>query len=187
MARQRQTRVPARPVRRSARARQADARKLSTAPTVSASDAGGTTVLSKGPETSSSPKAQSDKTTTKVVRKADTSSEQSAGDDAMDAISDTEISDALESGAAQPAISTAGVHPDTSSLKPAHDKMTGSALAAERLLEEYDVDTRWGPSLGISRAQRYERARALNLDPPRDVGAVLAAHPSLNVHFPLQF
>ncbi|KAM3370484.1 hypothetical protein ACQJBY_018045 [Aegilops geniculata] len=37
---------------------------------------------------------------------------------------------------------------------------------AERKAREFDMDTRYGPCLGLTRAQRWQRAAALGLAPP---------------------
>ncbi|XP_048553410.1 uncharacterized protein LOC125534172 [Triticum urartu] len=37
---------------------------------------------------------------------------------------------------------------------------------AERTAREFDMDTRYGPCLGLTRAQRWQRAAALGLAPP---------------------
>ncbi len=105
----------------------------------------------------------------------------------MDVLSDAEITAALN---AKPATYSDPVGhanaADTASLKPDVSRLSSSMLAAERRLEAYDMDSRWGPSLGISRTQRYERALRLNLNPPQDIGALLSSHPTLNVNFPVQ-
>jgi hypothetical protein len=45
--------------------------------------------------------------------------------------------------------------------------------AAEMLLAAFDLDQSFGPCVGLSRAARWERARALGLSPPAEVLAAL--------------
>jgi hypothetical protein len=44
---------------------------------------------------------------------------------------------------------------------------------AEQLLSTFDLDQAFGPSVGLSRAERWERARVLGLSPPLEVPAAL--------------
>lgn len=43
----------------------------------------------------------------------------------------------------------------------------------EKVLREFDVSSKYGPSIGISRTQRWERAHDLGMNPPIEVLAVL--------------
>jgi hypothetical protein len=45
-----------------------------------------------------------------------------------------------------------------------NDKET--VTSAERLLRQFDLDLSYGPYIGISRVQRWQRAMGLNLHPP---------------------
>lgn len=57
----------------------------------------------------------------------------------------------------------------------------------EDRMRAFDMDTHYGPALGITRMQRYTRAKALNLNPPADIEKLLIAHHGLDRHFPLQY
>ncbi|PTQ34487.1 hypothetical protein MARPO_0080s0095, partial [Marchantia polymorpha] len=43
----------------------------------------------------------------------------------------------------------------------------------EKLLRQFDLDTTYGPCLGIARRERYERALFLGLDPSGQVKTLL--------------
>eukprot|EP00249_Psilotum_nudum_P010964 c22880_g1_i1 orf=144-482(+) len=43
----------------------------------------------------------------------------------------------------------------------------------EELLRQFDMDIRYGPCLGVTRLERWERAKRLSLQPPEDVKEVL--------------
>ncbi|XP_009608060.1 uncharacterized protein LOC107810329 [Nicotiana tabacum] len=46
----------------------------------------------------------------------------------------------------------------------------------EELLRQFDLDMAYGPSLGLSRLDRWERAKNLGLNPPRDVEPLLRSN-----------
>ena len=48
-----------------------------------------------------------------------------------------------------------------------------TADPVEARLKAFDLDSRWGPCVAISRRERWERAAALGLAPPPDVLALL--------------
>ncbi|CAN4107133.1 unnamed protein product [Withania somnifera] len=43
----------------------------------------------------------------------------------------------------------------------------------EELLRQFDTSMAYGPCLGLSRVDRWERAKTLGLNPPRDVEPIL--------------
>lgn len=43
----------------------------------------------------------------------------------------------------------------------------------EGRLREFDMDMRYGPCLGLTRMERWDRAAAMGLNPPPDVEAIL--------------
>lgn len=43
----------------------------------------------------------------------------------------------------------------------------------EEILRQFDMNMAYGPCLGISRAERWERAHRIGLDPPHDVKDLL--------------
>ncbi|KAK7025962.1 hypothetical protein VNI00_015791 [Paramarasmius palmivorus] len=45
--------------------------------------------------------------------------------------------------------------------------------AEDRLLEVFDLDSTYGPTVGIKRLQRWDRARRLGLNPPMEVYVLL--------------
>merc|ERR1712224_778667 len=45
--------------------------------------------------------------------------------------------------------------------------------ASQTVLHEFDLDAKFGPAMGISRSERWERAEKLNLDPPEAVKEIL--------------
>lgn len=191
MARQRQSKLAARPVRRSARTRAADAHKQSSE-VVHARNVAPMRQLAghemknvAGHENGNQVPEQQLKPRAGTLNKSAFSS--SSDTDGMDMLSDAEIAVDLQLENGAIALASSHANRDTASLKPSDDQLSTGLVDAERRLEEYDMDARWGPNLGISRTQRYERALHLNLNPPDDVGVLLSAHPSLNVHFPLQF
>jgi DNA polymerase delta subunit 4 len=47
--------------------------------------------------------------------------------------------------------------------------------AAEKRLRDFDLDMRFGPCLGVTRLQRWERAHANGLDPPPEVKQLIEA------------
>eukprot|EP00898_Chlorokybus_atmophyticus_P002607 jgi/Chlat1/3347/Chrsp23S03656 len=51
------------------------------------------------------------------------------------------------------------------------ERSSGSvdALAAEETLRQFDMAGRFGPCVGITRLERFERAHKLGLDPPQEV------------------
>ncbi|KAJ4757765.1 DNA polymerase delta subunit 4 [Rhynchospora pubera] len=50
-----------------------------------------------------------------------------------------------------------------------------STKEAEERLKEFDIDMRYGPSMGLTRIERWDRASALGLCPPADVESLLLA------------
>ncbi|KAG8466090.1 hypothetical protein KFE25_005660 [Diacronema lutheri] len=55
-----------------------------------------------------------------------------------------------------------------------------SAAQAEKVLAAFDLDSTFGPSVGLSRADRWERARALGLNPPEEVRVALNVPHAVN-------
>lgn len=49
-----------------------------------------------------------------------------------------------------------------------------SAAQAEKVLAAFDLDFAFGPSVGLSRAERFERAQQLGLSPPAEVRIALS-------------
>jgi DNA polymerase delta subunit 4 len=45
----------------------------------------------------------------------------------------------------------------------------------ERRLRLFDLDKRYGPCIGMTRSERWRRARELGLDPPAEVADLLRA------------
>lgn len=43
-------------------------------------------------------------------------------------------------------------------------------------LRQFDLDSRFGPSTGISRLERWERAAKFGFDPPKEVRDVILQH-----------
>ncbi|XP_060211609.1 uncharacterized protein LOC132639142, partial [Lycium barbarum] len=43
----------------------------------------------------------------------------------------------------------------------------------EEILTQFDLNMAYGPCLGLSRLDRWERAKSLGLNPPRDVEPLL--------------
>ncbi|XP_072962516.1 uncharacterized protein [Typha angustifolia] len=55
----------------------------------------------------------------------------------------------------------------------------------ESKLRKFDMDMRYGPCVGLTRLQRWERASAMGLNPPADLLVHLSQpgnNPSLNLH-----
>ncbi|XP_072955829.1 uncharacterized protein [Typha angustifolia] len=52
----------------------------------------------------------------------------------------------------------------------------------EERLRQFDLDMRYGPCIGLTRLQRWERAAAMGLKPPADVASLLqgSKNPSLD-------
>ncbi|XP_010941060.1 uncharacterized protein [Elaeis guineensis] len=44
---------------------------------------------------------------------------------------------------------------------------------AEERLRQFDMDMRYGPCLGLTRMERWDRAAAMGLNPPPEVEAIL--------------
>ncbi|PFX29653.1 DNA polymerase delta subunit 4-like [Stylophora pistillata] len=54
-----------------------------------------------------------------------------------------------------------------------------SDLAKELLmLKEFDLDSEFGPCIGITRLQRWERAKEYGLFPPEEVKEIILRHPN---------
>ncbi|KAL3502326.1 hypothetical protein ACH5RR_036775 [Cinchona calisaya] len=47
--------------------------------------------------------------------------------------------------------------------------------AQEEVLRQFDMNMAYGPCLGMTRLARWERAKALGMNPPEDVGRLLEA------------
>ncbi|KAL3510191.1 hypothetical protein ACH5RR_029592 [Cinchona calisaya] len=47
--------------------------------------------------------------------------------------------------------------------------------AKEEVLRQFDMNMAYGPCLGMSRLARWERAKALGMNPPKDIGHLLKA------------
>ncbi|XP_029943602.1 DNA polymerase delta subunit 4 [Salarias fasciatus] len=58
---------------------------------------------------------------------------------------------------------------------PPQNECDGELLPEEQLqkLRQFDLDWRFGPCTGISRLQRWERARLHGLNPPEDIRELL--------------
>ncbi|KAK1778440.1 DNA polymerase delta, subunit 4-domain-containing protein [Copromyces sp. CBS 386.78] len=54
-----------------------------------------------------------------------------------------------------------------------HKKHTEGLTTGEKLLRYFDVNSRYGPCIGITRLKRWQRAERLGLNPPLEVLAVL--------------
>ena len=50
---------------------------------------------------------------------------------------------------------------------------------AENRLREWDMNTRYGPCMSMTRLQRWQRADSLELNPPAFILKVIAAFPEL--------
>lgn len=46
------------------------------------------------------------------------------------------------------------------------------------VLRDFDLNSDYGPCLGITRMERWERARGLDLSPPENVKIILQEHPN---------
>ncbi|CAL9781369.1 unnamed protein product, partial [Musa acuminata subsp. burmannicoides] len=54
-----------------------------------------------------------------------------------------------------------------------HGKTASAVAFEEKRLRQFDLDMRYGPCLGLSRMERWDRAAAMGLNPPGDVEAIL--------------
>uniref|UniRef100_A0A7N0TBF4 DNA polymerase delta subunit 4 n=1 Tax=Kalanchoe fedtschenkoi TaxID=63787 RepID=A0A7N0TBF4_KALFE len=70
---------------------------------------------------------------------------------------------ALGSAAAQPAALLSHGKPD---LKDAHSPY-------EDVLRQFDLNMRYGPCIGMTRLDRWERAKKLGMNPPNDIESFL--------------
>ncbi|KAF9970042.1 DNA polymerase delta subunit 4 [Actinomortierella ambigua] len=52
--------------------------------------------------------------------------------------------------------------------------------AVEKTLRQFDLAQKYGPCTDVTRLERWERAFALGMNPPREIKDVLLANPSLN-------
>ncbi|KAF9101874.1 hypothetical protein BGX29_005169 [Mortierella sp. GBA35] len=50
----------------------------------------------------------------------------------------------------------------------------------EKILRQFDLSSKYGPCLDLTRLERWERALQLGLSPPKDVKDLLVAHTNLN-------
>ncbi|RUP47193.1 DNA polymerase delta, subunit 4-domain-containing protein [Jimgerdemannia flammicorona] len=50
---------------------------------------------------------------------------------------------------------------------------------SDKLLRAFDLNYAYGPCVGLSRLERWERAKTLGLDPPGDVWIMLTSEPEL--------
>ncbi|KAL2160154.1 hypothetical protein VTH06DRAFT_1809 [Thermothelomyces fergusii] len=57
--------------------------------------------------------------------------------------------------------------------KAVHRKHTGGLTTGEKVLRYFDVNSQYGPCVGITRLKRWQRAQRLGLNPPIEVLAVL--------------
>ncbi|XP_073258581.1 DNA polymerase delta subunit 4-like [Porites lutea] len=46
------------------------------------------------------------------------------------------------------------------------------------VLKEFDLDSEYGPCIGITRLERWERAEEYGLYPPREVKSIILQHPN---------
>eukprot|EP01056_Protomagalhaensia_sp_Gyna25_P000391 Protomagalhaensia_sp_Gyna_25__390@NODE_1185_length_2087_cov_4_384766_g942_i0_p2_GENE_NODE_1185_length_2087_cov_4_384766_g942_i0NODE_1185_length_2087_cov_4_384766_g942_i0_p2_ORF_typecomplete_len162_score18_74DNA_pol_delta_4/PF04081_13/4_6e17_NODE_1185_length_2087_cov_4_384766_g942_i012181703 len=58
-----------------------------------------------------------------------------------------------------------------------HVKRSSKEVEGEIILKRFDLDPTYGPSRGLTRTQRYERACRLGLQPPPIVREILAGLP----------
>lgn len=56
---------------------------------------------------------------------------------------------------------------------PEEEKLHAKWPNWQQRLQKFDLDLKYGPCVGITRAARYERAEKFQLSPPRDVGEIL--------------
>ncbi|XP_057700480.1 DNA polymerase delta subunit 4 [Corythoichthys intestinalis] len=56
---------------------------------------------------------------------------------------------------------------------PPQDTENSSRHEEEQKLRQFDLDWRFGPSTGISRLQRWDRAKLHGLNPPEDIRDLL--------------
>ena len=59
------------------------------------------------------------------------------------------------------------------------DAMHLSWKEAEAKLKEFDMDTKYGPCMSMTRLERWRRAETLGLDPPLFIHNVIKAFPEL--------
>merc|ERR1712216_1047245 len=45
--------------------------------------------------------------------------------------------------------------------------------ASQKILHEFDLTLKYGPTLGITRSERWDRAARLGMDPPEEVKSIL--------------
>ena len=64
------------------------------------------------------------------------------------------------------------------SPSPASHPATAPSLYADTL-KQFDLNPRYGPSIGLSRLARWERAEALNLSPPEEIYGIITSDPGL--------
>ena len=81
----------------------------------------------------------------------------------------------MEKGPSAPRKSTRKKLMQISSLK-----NTVDPHSEEEALKQFDVDLKYGPCIGLTRAERWERAKELGLDPPFYVMQIIHDHPDMN-------
>lgn len=64
------------------------------------------------------------------------------------------------------------------------DKKTPTPNELEQL-KQFDMDMKYGPFIGIRRMERFQRAKELQLDPPKNIKVILEAYNDVpEVHLP---
>ncbi|KAH7424963.1 hypothetical protein KP509_11G034200 [Ceratopteris richardii] len=58
-------------------------------------------------------------------------------------------------------------------FSPSSMDIEGECAAEEEALRQFDMNMRYGPCLGMSRLERWERARMLGMNPPVEVKRIL--------------
>ena len=58
---------------------------------------------------------------------------------------------------------------------------TGTLSSAEVILRDFDMTYEYGPCVGITRMERYDRADKLGLHPPKEVYKILATREGRSV------
>lgn len=76
--------------------------------------------------------------------------------------------------------------PSISQEKRTKDKEHEKVPTLEELeqLKQFDMNMKYGPFIGIRRMERFQRAKKLQLDPPKNIKIILEAYDASEVHFP---
>jgi DNA polymerase delta subunit 4 len=70
---------------------------------------------------------------------------------------------------------------DSSGSREIEAGVTCTQENAETELRSFDICTRYGPCMSLTRVQRFERAKRFGLNPPERIGKILHAFPELSV------